>query len=943
MVETFTSRTVQQSGQAPGYLQVNYSPDAFGAAVGRALGNLGNSFRDFSGVVMELDKQKKANDVQNYVNAAKDEVRPIFFDPNVGIYAQSAQNAMGSLNTARAAMNNTKDKYLKEIKDPQMQQAFTKIWDRETESALDKSSVHEMEQLGAYKVSTAKNTLTQSVTDAYNNYNDPKAFQAALDSADAIIVNNSLGLDEAGVKSAREDAKSQVTLAAISRWASEDPYKALEFYDKHKDALSGKDHIVANQMVNAAKDMREAELEVTRIKSTTSAASSDLWGKLIQAESSGNPGAISPDGALGKAQVLPGTAREVLTKLGMTDQAQLGDADLEKLMLTNSALNETIGKYYLNEQLKTFHGDQEAALVAYNAGPERARVFLAHNAGKQPGQRDYNIPGYEFLKKETEPYVQKILGGTGNFWTTPEGYRMSDNNWTLKNFQPNDLMAPTAGGRWVDARAAQGLDDLATVMQQRFGIKVSVNEKNASSSTMGKRRGTADPADNPHVEKSQHLQGRAFDVQWQGWSPEQKAAFIVEARQLGFSGFGFYGEGGHIHIDMGRSRTWGPVPEYVKASLSQAVTVKPGAGPQTDQTSQNSLVNQLPSSGSGLFGVGASGPRGAFVSTKAADLNSWMAQADSIADPGTRSRVKEMLRNEAALQEQANKEEIANLKQSAWNTVLNGSVKDLTKDVLAQLGPEFVSQLNTFETNRNKREMPMDWEAWSNIPTDPQTLANMDAYSEYRNKLDNEHFDRLLTMIREARKATQGQEYDKAMLSGTRSAQEIIKNAAAIAGWTESRNPKQYGAFAARMDQQLISAQQEKGKPLTAVEVQDIADKLLISGKIEGTFYNSGSKALEASDPNKFIAAANWDAVQPDDQQTLMSMYSRFYKDPPDQEAATDLYNRSMRVWLGGDPELTDDEKTILDQKFNVDNSKSAQRMKVIYGRYLLSFLSGRF
>src|SRR5690606_34568142 len=109
------------------------------------------------------------------------------------------------------------------------------------------------------------------------------------------------------------------------------------------------------------------------------------------------------------------------------------------------------------------------------------------------------------------------------------------------------------------------LDSVADRMYQRFpGFKIKINEETTgdpNQPTAGRRRGTSDPKDNPHVTNSQHVTGgTAFDVQIQGWSDEQKAAFLTEARQLGFSGVGFYGPGGHLHIDMGKERTWGVVP-----------------------------------------------------------------------------------------------------------------------------------------------------------------------------------------------------------------------------------------------------------------------------------------------------------------------------------------------------------------------------------------------
>lgn len=105
----------------------------------------------------------------------------------------------------------------------------------------------------------------------------------------------------------------------------------------------------------------------------------DLSPALIEAvvwqESRWREGAISPAGARGLAQLMPGTARD----LGV-------DPD-------DPHSNLEGGARYLREQLNRFDGDLERALAAYNAGP--GRVI---RAGGIPRIR------------ETQAYVTSIMG-----------------------------------------------------------------------------------------------------------------------------------------------------------------------------------------------------------------------------------------------------------------------------------------------------------------------------------------------------------------------------------------------------------------------------------------------------------------------------------------------------------------------------------------------------
>lgn len=83
--------------------------------------------------------------------------------------------------------------------------------------------------------------------------------------------------------------------------------------------------------------------------------SSDLLAALVWQESRWHPGAVSPKGAMGLAQLMPATAR-----------AMAVDAH-------DPAANLVGGAQYLRLMLDRFDGDVERALAAYNAGPDRVR------------------------------------------------------------------------------------------------------------------------------------------------------------------------------------------------------------------------------------------------------------------------------------------------------------------------------------------------------------------------------------------------------------------------------------------------------------------------------------------------------------------------------------------------------------------------------------------
>jgi soluble lytic murein transglycosylase-like protein len=101
----------------------------------------------------------------------------------------------------------------------------------------------------------------------------------------------------------------------------------------------------------------------------------DLLASLVKAESGGNAHAVSPAGARGLMQLMPGTAKD----LGVQDSFKPDQ-------------NVRGGSAYLDWLLTRYHDNLALALAAYNAGPEAV-------------DRYHGIPPY----RETRAYVARVI------------------------------------------------------------------------------------------------------------------------------------------------------------------------------------------------------------------------------------------------------------------------------------------------------------------------------------------------------------------------------------------------------------------------------------------------------------------------------------------------------------------------------------------------------
>ncbi|MGA3081651.1 MAG: lytic transglycosylase domain-containing protein [Terracidiphilus sp.] len=101
----------------------------------------------------------------------------------------------------------------------------------------------------------------------------------------------------------------------------------------------------------------------------------DLLASLVKAESGGNARAVSPAGARGLMQLMPGTAKD----LGVDDSFKPEE-------------NVRGGTAYLDSLLTLYHDNLSLALAAYNAGPEAVAKY-------------HGIPPY----RETRAYVARVI------------------------------------------------------------------------------------------------------------------------------------------------------------------------------------------------------------------------------------------------------------------------------------------------------------------------------------------------------------------------------------------------------------------------------------------------------------------------------------------------------------------------------------------------------
>jgi soluble lytic murein transglycosylase len=123
---------------------------------------------------------------------------------------------------------------------------------------------------------------------------------------------------------------------------------------------------------------------------------------IARQESEFNAGARSGAGALGLLQLMPGTAKEVAKKAGLSySQGKL---------TSDPGYNATLGAHYLSEQLGRFSGSYVLTFAGYNAGPRRAQEWADRYGDPRGKSVEHVVDWIERIPfTETRSYVQRVM------------------------------------------------------------------------------------------------------------------------------------------------------------------------------------------------------------------------------------------------------------------------------------------------------------------------------------------------------------------------------------------------------------------------------------------------------------------------------------------------------------------------------------------------------
>ncbi len=405
---------------------VNLNADAFGSSQARQLQNTGQGLSQIGDVLAERaialqaeDNEYEAKNLDLEFNERARAIRQKYLDT-------SGLDAMNGLAGAEAELGKVRREISAKASNNRVAMTFGQVAQARSIEYLDQFGQHATTQRRGYLDATDDALVATAINDGSLSWMRP----------DVATTHYNVGLSQIYAKAERNGLGAEATQYAVKQYQSnffeaaaaqaigQDPANAMKHLKRYQSMLSASAYAKLYSAAKAQDDlstaasgaeaiyndaMQSVSPRMTAVASNDRSAAVDaIFDGLVSQESSGNPTAISPKGAFGLAQLMPGTAVEMARKLGI---------DPTPDNLARPDINVKLGKAYLLEQLNEFDGNMVLALAAYNAGPGKVGEWLDQYGDPRTGQISSEEWARRIPYKETRDYIPGVLRNAG---LTPE-------------------------------------------------------------------------------------------------------------------------------------------------------------------------------------------------------------------------------------------------------------------------------------------------------------------------------------------------------------------------------------------------------------------------------------------------------------------------------------------------------------------------------------------
>lgn len=376
-------------------------------------------------VATDIAQQANQLRVDDALNQAKEAALRLTYDKDAGFINQKGINALERQSGKPLADeygDNLKDQIAKisgTLSNDAQRQAFAMHSNDIMTAFRGQAMQHEAGEFKTYALSTSEGIQSTALRDIGLNYANPDAVNSAVERIraetyrQAQLLGKSAEWQDAQARKLTSNAHKVALMSALEQ---NDPSYADAYLKKYSGQMDADDILAVRGHITKEMDARigvgAASEVIRRMQPRIQASDAErAFNIAVGTESGGRQfGAdgqplTSPKGAIGIAQVMPGTAPEAAKLAGL-------DWD-ETRYKTDANYNKALGLAYFQKQLQDNGGDLAKAYAAYNAGPGRLQEAI--KKAEKSVALNKNDPTVQvhtwldFMPAETKDYVAKNL------------------------------------------------------------------------------------------------------------------------------------------------------------------------------------------------------------------------------------------------------------------------------------------------------------------------------------------------------------------------------------------------------------------------------------------------------------------------------------------------------------------------------------------------------
>ena len=325
------------------------------------------------------------------------------FNPDNGVYTRKGKNAIDITNQTLPQFQAQVDSISNNLTNDRQRQRFGQIAKSQGARFNGELNRYEYGERQVFYKQAEDATLDAATQSAVAYYDDPQQVAYYQNKGTRVIALQGERNGEAPELTQQKALQynSGINTAVIGRLMQNDPLAAQRYYAKSYEGMTPDDQIKVSKVLGESVRQQLGSQIGEASYNAGTVGINGLSNLVIQAESSGDPTAVSPKGAKGLMQLMPETAEEMAKELGIPYS--------EERLTADPQYNMALGNAYLNKMLGRYGGNSTLAVAAYNAGPGSVDKWIKVNGDPRTGE----ISNQGFIEaipfKETRDYTGKIV------------------------------------------------------------------------------------------------------------------------------------------------------------------------------------------------------------------------------------------------------------------------------------------------------------------------------------------------------------------------------------------------------------------------------------------------------------------------------------------------------------------------------------------------------